>query len=98
MSEVDLTKETAERLAHHIERHKAFELAIKEKDLSINTQQEKNTVAIAALTKSTQGLVDAWSAAQSFQRFIKWLSGFAILVALVSWFSAKLSHLPFFNH
>lgn len=51
--------------------------------------QEANTKSIEALTHATQGLVDAWSAASAFQRFIKWLSGFALLGAGITWFVSK---------
>lgn len=56
-------------------------------------QHEKNMEAIAHLTQSTQGVVDAWSAASSFQRFVKWLSGFALIGIAITWFSDKISGL-----
>ena len=34
---------------------------------------------------STKAIVDAWSAANQFQKFIKWASSFAIIGAIVSW-------------
>jgi len=46
--------------------------------------QEKNTIAIANLSYATQGMVDAWSTARNLQRFVKWLSGFAIIGAMVA--------------
>ena len=44
---------------------------------------EKNMAAIAALTASTQGVVDAWQTIYNFQKFIKWLGGFSILIAVI---------------
>ena len=46
---------------------------------------EQNMEAISALTKSTQGVVDGWVFANNVQRFIKWLSGFAVFAGLISW-------------
>ena len=53
--------------------------------------QETNTKNIADLTKATEGLVDAWNAANFLQKCIKWVSGFAIIGALITWFADKLT-------
>ena len=50
-----------------------------------------NMQAIAALTTATQGVVDAWSTAHNLRRFAKWLSGFAVVGAVVYWIAAKLN-------
>lgn len=46
--------------------------------------------AIAELTKATSGMVDVWSTAHSLQKFIKWLSGFAVIGAVMLWLAEKL--------
>lgn len=51
--------------------------------------QEQNTAAIQQLTHSTQGLVDAWLAANTLQKFIKWASSFAILGGFIAWAAKK---------
>ncbi len=60
----------------------------------INKRQDEayaqNMEAIATLTKATQGVVDAWATANNFQKFIKWLSGFAIIGALIAWFVKEI--------
>jgi hypothetical protein len=74
------------------ERH-AYELRHQRVTDEIQSQQKINTVAIADLTLSTQGLVDAWSAANTFQKFVKWISGFTIVAAAIAWLSVKLNNL-----
>ena len=55
----------------------------------------RNMEAIAALTKATEGLVEAWCAVNTMQRFLKWLSSFAILGGVAAWAITKLfPHLP----
>lgn len=60
--------------------------------------QEQNTEAIGALTRSTQGLVEAWQAADgaikvgsAVGRFVKWASGLAVVGVAVTWAIEKLS-------
>lgn len=51
---------------------------------------DKTMEAINKLTESTQGIVEAWTAANSFQRFIKWVSSFAVVGAVITWFYTNL--------
>lgn len=46
---------------------------------------EKNIEAIAKLTESTQGLVDAWTTASNLQKFVKWISGLAVVGTTIAW-------------
>lgn len=50
-----------------------------------NEMYEKNMEAIAKLTESTQGVVDAWTTANNLHKFTKWLSGFAIVGIVITW-------------
>ena len=50
-----------------------------------NELYEKNMEAIAKLTESTQGVVDAWSTANNLHKFIKWLSGLAVVGTAFTW-------------
>lgn len=47
--------------------------------------QELNAVNIAKLTQATQGVVEAWTVANGLSKFLKWLSSFAILGAIIIW-------------
>lgn len=47
--------------------------------------QELNASNIAHLTESTQGVVDAWVVANGLQKFIKWVSSFAIIGGIIAW-------------
>ena len=51
---------------------------------------EQNMEAIAAVTAGTAGIVQAWKVANSFQKFVRWLSAFAVLGAAVTWASSKM--------
>ena len=55
--------------------------------------QERNAEQIEKLTKSTEGMVEAWQVATGGMRFFvilgqfaKWLAGFAVFVAIAQWF------------
>jgi len=54
-------------------------------------QHEKTMLAIADLTGSTQGLVDAWTTGNNLYRFLKWLSGLAIIGGILTWFSNHIT-------
>jgi len=77
--------ESKERYARYDEIHEANILAISQLTDDVATL----TKGIADLTRSTQGLVDGWVAARAFQRFIKWLSSFAILGIVGVWLYDK---------
>jgi len=75
----------AEFRAHIAEEDKRWE--------SILELQERNAEQIERLTKSTEGMVDAWQVATGGMRlfvilgqFAKWLAGFAVFVAIAQWF------------
>lgn len=66
---------------------------------SILSLQERNAEQIEQLTKSTEGMVDAWQVATGGMRFFvilgqfaKWLAGFAVFVAIAQWFGWTVGH------
>lgn len=79
-----------EKLDTHIDTYNKYVREQHEITIRQDIAYTKNMEAIAALTKSTQGVVDAWSAANNFQKFIKWLSGFAVIGAIISWFITEI--------
>lgn len=63
--------------------------------------QKENTKAIGQLTAATAGIIEVYAAGQSvikvgsaFGRFVKWLSGFAILGGAVTWAYNLFHHTP----
>lgn len=83
-----------EKLDNHIkEYHEHREEQRKQWDSLLNMQR-KNTEAITQLTDSTKDLVNVWQAADgtmkslsALGRFVKWLSGFAVIGVIASYVS-----------
>lgn len=75
------------------ERMDSIEKLTRQNSLAIgaNTANiDRLTVNLDRLTKSTQGIVDVWSAGRTLQKAVKWLSGFAFIGTLIAWFTGKL--------
>jgi hypothetical protein len=77
--------------AHKEDFEKHEKAAIESRILTVSAQNA-NTAAIHALAESTQGLVEAWSAAEgvvkvgsSLGRLVKWLAGFGLLAGVLNW-------------
>lgn len=51
-----------------------------------------------ATVKATAGVVDAWTTVNNFQRFVKWLSSFAILGGALAWLFTKLVEANIYTH
>jgi len=51
---------------------------------------EQQTTNINALTLSTQGIVDVWSAGRTLQKAIKWLSGFSVIAVIIAKWTGKI--------
>ena len=62
-------------------------LEYRERQLRQDIAHEQNLEAIRRLTSATQGLVDAWLVANSFQKFIKWIASFGVLAYVIKWIS-----------
>ena len=86
------------RLNSHItefERHIAEE---EKRWENLIASQEENTASIKELIActhelhaSTKGVVDAWNTGVNAGKFVRWLSGFAVLAGLGAWFSDHLN-------
>lgn len=78
------------KLDDHILEYELF----KKKSAEIHERQDtafnKNMEAISALTAATTDVVKAWEVANGLQKFLKWLSGFAILGGSVMWLISQL--------
>lgn len=80
-------KKLKEKFLEHQIEHR-----IKNRDYDI--KHEQTLEAISQLTSSTQDVVDAWKVASGLQRFVKWLSGFAVVVgAAIAFFSKHWPHI-----
>jgi hypothetical protein len=90
MTEPSLTnKQLTEKLSAHLsdyEIHKRDYLARQQRQ---DEAHENNLKAIQALTVATQGLVDAWTVANGIQRFVVWLSKFAVLTTVAIYLSNR---------
>jgi len=93
--ELEQIRDELERLATDQHRHKdEFRMHIMEDDIRedrLIRAQEQNTANIESLTKATQGLVDAWTAANLLSRFVKWLGSFAVVGTLLVWLNSKFN-------
>lgn len=63
--------------------------------------QKQNTETIGQLTAATAGVIEVYAAGQgviktgaAFGRFVKWLSGFAILSGAITWVYSLFNHVP----
>lgn len=88
-----------QQVANHIEEfheHRAEYKAYREEESErwdhLLKSQEANAVAINRLAESSSDLLSAWEAAtgtvkvlSAIGKFIKWLSGFAIIGAFITW-------------
>ncbi len=74
------------RFEDHLEEYRSFTAETRAIHSSLERLQLRNTEAIAHLTESTQGVVNAWTFANNLHKFIKWLVAFAASVfALMAW-------------
>lgn len=56
----------------------------------LTASQNRLTANLETLTKSTQGIVDVWSAGRTLQAAVKWLSGFSFIAAIIAWWTGKI--------
>ena len=96
------TDKQIDKLQEALELHiKEFEMHVEAENdrwLHLINLQEQNAKSITALAESTKDLVEAWKAADgaikvgaAFGRFVKWLTGIAIVGIGVSWLIEKVS-------
>lgn len=89
----------SERVDAHITEFRNHEVkGNKRHDLYLKIQTE-NTEAVKDLSRNTKDIVEAWQAAEgvvkfgsTLGKFVKWLSGFAVLGGILHWlgFDIKL--------
>ena len=54
---------------------------------AIELQAETSKNGFDAQIKATEGLVNAWNVLSSFQKFVKWMSGFAAIGVFIAWYN-----------
>ncbi len=89
MREEEEVNKLKRRFNDHIETYREHRTL----DAEYNTMQDRRiqetSESVSQLVESTQGLVDTWSTARNIQRFVKWISGFAVIVIFITWLSNK---------
>lgn len=78
-------KELNRRFEDHVSDYRIHIAEDVEKHRRQDEMYEKNMQAISDLTGATKGVVDAWVFANTFQRFLKWLSAFGIIGIAIIW-------------
>lgn len=84
-------EELKRRFDDHLKDHENIEKEQLKRDLRQDRAHQQNMEAISELTKATRGVVEAWVFANTFRKFIVWLSGFAFLGGLIAWFTNVFS-------
>ena len=86
-----------EKVEGHLEVYQQHIVDATQREVALLKATEDNAIAIAAtniaivaLTTSTQGLVDAWSAAAQFQKFIKWAGSLVLVGGFFTWLAKEL--------
>lgn len=82
------------RLESHIQDYRDHVLEEERRHYQEMQKQEAMASNIAQLmkalelqVKATEGLVNGWNALAFFQKFIKWLSGFAFIGVMIAWYN-----------
>jgi phage shock protein A len=86
----DEVKELRQKLEDHVEEYKQQCREFSDRQMQLQRSHEQTMVAITALTQATKEIVNAWTVANGVQKFIKWLSSFAIVGVAIIWIVAKL--------
>lgn len=68
-----------------------IEQRIRNKDY--DRKHEETMAAIANLTCATRDVVDAWKVANGLQRFVKWISSFAVVGGVLTYLAANYPQL-----
>ena len=84
-------KNLGRRLDDHLVEHKLYNADYEARQKAQDKKHEQNMDAISKLTAATKDVVDAWKVASGIQKFIKWLSGFAVIGAVLAYMS---KHFP----
>lgn len=70
----DLHKQLNEHINH-------YELRQREQDIRLEAIQN----SLSSISSDMKPIVDAWTTATGIQKFLKWLSGFGLLLILIIW-------------
>ena len=80
------------KLDNHIEEYQQYRENEERRWSNLITTQERNTDSIKELTESTRDLVSVWQSVDGTMkimsvlgRFVKWLSGFAVIGFSFNW-------------
>lgn len=76
----------------HITEFKNHELEERDRWAKLLAITETNAKSVCDLTEATRGVVEAWQTSANVGRFVKWLSGFAVLGAAYTWW---IKNFPF---
>jgi hypothetical protein len=77
-------------LQAYIDRQKQQDIA-HERNMEAILETNRN---VASLATSISGLVEAWTVAIGFNKFLKWLSSFAVLSGLLAWLADIVTFHP----
>jgi hypothetical protein len=83
-------KELKDRFDAHLEDYRNASAAFAANQLELQAAYKHNMEAISALTHATSNVVEAWRVAAGLQKFVKWLSSFALVGAAAMWALSKL--------
>lgn len=75
------------RLDRHLDEYRLHILEHEKKEEKILQNHEATAKNIADLTEAVKPLVDALRAANTLQRFIKWVTGFSGVAVLIAWWN-----------
>jgi hypothetical protein len=79
-----------DRMDNHLEQYRVDCKDFTERQVRIQLAHEQNMEAIKALTEATSAVVNAWTVAAGLQKFVKWISSFAVVGAAIMWVATKL--------
>lgn len=82
--------ELKRRFEDHLEDYRVHTNDEIERKVRDDERYTQTMHSIDCLAKSTKDVVDAWTFANTVQKFVKWLSGFAILGGIIAYFSKVL--------
>lgn len=80
-------KRLRKRFEDHMNEHRLDEQDYNDRQLKQDLAQAAMVESIAHLTKAVQPLVDGITVLVVIHKLVKWLSGFAFLGVIVSWFT-----------
>ena len=74
-----------DKMDTHIEEHRRCAVNERRRWDRLIVITEANAKCIHDLTEATEGVIDAWRTGTNLGKFVKWLSGFAIIGGAITW-------------